>query len=83
MFVICGVILCFMMVTAATNVNMQYDSASLLSLRPPLNAPLPAKFIMLREDYKNYRQVTTIMRMLKLQQEITTNGEEGDAAVYE
>ncbi|KAK4324485.1 hypothetical protein Pmani_004892 [Petrolisthes manimaculis] len=31
--------------TAATNVNIQYDSASILSLRPPLDSPLPAEFI--------------------------------------
>lgn len=34
-----------MMVTAASNVNMQYDSASLLDLRPSLDSPLPAEFI--------------------------------------
>ena len=34
-----------MMVTAAMDVNMRYDSASLLSLRPPLDSPPPAEFI--------------------------------------
>ena len=60
MHMLCCVIPCVMIMTPATNINTQYNSASLLNLRPSLDSPLLAKFVTdvgrLREQQASHNE---------------------------